>query len=118
MEAVQNVPPHACDELLSASPENLKALQKQCHHERAMVGMHEGMSMIGSFLSVIDQGIEEEMDLESTDPTFLGAANHEEHMDHLATADQALRGSKFAAGFLDSFPGMIERFGGADYPVN
>jgi len=104
----------ACDLLGTGRNDHEEiALLHNCHHERAMSGLHSSMSVLGSFMGVVDQSVGEEIDLEETDPSFLGASNHEEHTDHLHTSDSALRGGQLAVGLIDSFPGMIEQFRGA-----
>lgn len=81
----------------------------QCHHEHSVDGMHQGMNVLANLLGIIDAGVQDEMDIEATDPSFLGASNHDAHTHSLQGADQGMKGATFALGFLDSVPGMIDR---------
>mmetsp|Transcript_20264 Transcript_20264/g.52311 ORF Transcript_20264/g.52311 Transcript_20264/m.52311 type:complete len:126 (+) Transcript_20264:65-442(+) len=97
---------HACNH------EHMLAATGPQSHDQAMQGMHQGMGMLGALLTIVDQGVQEEIGAEETDPTYLGASNHVEHTSHLHSADQGLKGAQFAAGFMDSLPIMIDRFQG------
>jgi len=105
-------PPHSsCDDLghgRNAAEE--RAIVRACHHERAMEGFHTSFSMLGNFLAIADEGLGEEMDAESTDPSFASDPHHGEHLDSLHTSDRALRGAEFGLSVIDSFPSMIDRF--------
>jgi hypothetical protein len=72
--------------------------------------MHTGMGLLANFLGVMDAGVRDQLDVETNDPSYLGAADHEAHAHSLQAADQSMTGATFAIGFLDSMPGMIDRF--------
>lgn len=98
----------ACEQI-GATREEQHAFAVQCHHEHSSAGMHQSMGVFANLLSIMDASVLDEMDNETTDPSYLGDPNHDAHLQSMHTADQAMRGARFATGFLDSAPGMIDQ---------
>ncbi|KAG8466220.1 hypothetical protein KFE25_001976 [Diacronema lutheri] len=107
--------PSPC-ELVGATAAERHELAEQCHHERSISGMHQGMGVLANLFGIVDAGVQDELDIEANDPTFLGASDHDAHTHSLQGADQGLKGARIGVGLLDSFPGMIDQLHARNHP--